>query len=422
MKIRSLVPFLFAFHLAATAQEPDVVRINARKVVKTLSSPAFQGRGYVANGDAIAADWIAGQFGRMGLQPVKADLFQPFQFNVNSFPDSLKVAIDGVRLQPGIDFIVDPASGKAEGRYTLVHLTTGDLLDPARRAMTMGVLNGQAACLHFPMTTNADSLKQFAEIERDLMHYCPVVRPNRGKLTWGVAQEALPYPLIEVASTTLTDSSETIDLRIQNTLITRHPARNVLGKVKGKSKKWIVIGAHYDHLGQMGPDALFPGANDNASGVAMMLALAEWYAKHKPKYNILFAAFAGEEAGLQGSEWCVVDRPIDWSKVKLMLNLDILGTGDDGITVVNATAQPSAFDQLVSINNSKQLLPQVKSRGPACNSDHCPFVKRNVPALFIYTMGGISAYHDVLDKDETLPLTKFPELYALLKEFVSTLK
>lgn len=110
------------------------------------------------------------------------------------------------------------------------------------------------------------------------------------------------------------------------------------------------------------------------------------------------------------------------SKVKLMLSLDILGTGDEGITVVNATAERTLFDQLVAINTKKQLLPQVKPRGPTCNSDHCPFVKRNVPSLFIYTMGGITAYHDVLDKEETLPLTEFPDLYFLLKEFVSSLK
>ncbi len=418
----SFIALLLAPWFSLSAQDPDAVRASARATIKTLTSPVFHGRGYVANGDGMAADWIAQQYTRFGLKPVKSDYFQPFQFNINSFPDSIKVSIDGQRLVPGIDFIVDPASGKAKGRYTLVHLTPEDLFDPARRAMTMGVLSGQAACLHFPATTNPDTLKLYADIERELMHYCPVVRPALGKLTWGAAQEALPFPLVEVASKALTDSSAAIDLEVQNKMITRHDARNVVGSVKGRGKKWIIIGAHYDHLGMMGPDALFPGANDNASGVAMMLSLAEWFGKHKPKYNLLFVAFAGEEPGLLGSEWCAVDRPVDPAKVKLMLNLDILGTGDEGITVVNATAQQAAFDQLVKINGEKQLLPQVKARGPACNSDHCPYVKRGVPALFVYTMGGITAYHDVLDKDETLPLTEFPDLHTLLKEFVSTLK
>ncbi|HRH39596.1 MAG TPA: M20/M25/M40 family metallo-hydrolase, partial [Flavobacteriales bacterium] len=244
------------------------------------------------------------------------------------------------------------------------------------------------------------------------------------KLTWSVAQEALPFPLLEVTGSALTDSSTTLNLRMKNQLLSRNPARNVLGMVKGKSKKWIIIGAHYDHLGHMGPDAMFPGANDNASGTAMMLSLAEHFAKkkNKPKHNLLFVAFAGEEAGLVGSEWCVTDRPIDWKNVKMMVNLDILGTGDDGIMVVNATEQKQAFDQLVAINSTKGYLKEVKSRGPACNSDHCPFVKHGVPAIFIYTLGGVSYYHDVLDRGETLPLNEFADLHFLLRDYILSVK
>ena len=422
MMVRSFLALAIAAPLALAAQDADAVRSNARKYVKNLTAPALHGRGYVQNGDGLAADWIAQQFTRMGLKPLKTDYFQPFQFNVNSFPDSMRVSVDGAMLSPGVDYIVDPASGSAQGTFNLVHLTPDDLLDPARRGMAMGVLSGNAACLHFPATKSADSLRIFGEIERELMHFCPVVKRASGKLTWGVAQEAEPYPLIEVASAALTDSSRTITLNVRNVLLPRHAARNVLGWVKGKSSKWVVVGAHYDHLGRMGSEALFPGANDNASGVAMMLSLAEWFSKNKPKYNMLFVAFAGEEAGLVGSEWFAVDRPLDLSKIKLMLNLDILGTGDDGITVVNATAQSKLFDQLVALNGRRQLLPQVKARGPACNSDHCPFVKRNVPAVFIYTLGGVAHYHDVRDKAETLPLTEFADLHALLREFIATIK
>ncbi|MCC6542679.1 MAG: M28 family peptidase [Flavobacteriales bacterium] len=422
MMFRPLLAAGLLVPLGLIGQDADGVRAEARKYIKTLTSAAMHGRGYVENGDGLAADWIAQQFTRIGLKPLKADYFQPFQFNVNSFPDSVKVSVDGQPLQSGIDMIVDPASGSASGTFGLVHLVPDDVLDPARRAMAMGVLTGRAACLHFPSTTNADSLRLFRDVEQELMRFCPVVKQVEDKLTWGVAQEARPYPLIEVASPMLTDSSQQVTIDVRNHLLPRRTTRNVLGWVKGRSKKWVVVGAHYDHLGRMGPDALFPGANDNASGVAMMLTLAEWFAKHKPRYNMLFVAFAGEEAGLVGSEWFVVDRPVDLSRIVLMLNLDIMGTGDDGITVVNATAQQERFDKLVAINEEQKLLPQVKARGPACNSDHCSFVKRNVPALFVYTTGGISAYHDVLDKEETLPLTEFADLHSLLKQFLTTLK
>lgn len=404
------------------AQAQDPLAVRAKAWLDTLTSPAFHGRGYVNDGDRIASEWIAKKFRQLGLKPVKADYFQPFQFNVNTFPDSLKVSIDGRRIQAGSEFIVDPESGSASGSFTLAHITAADLNGPERRGMTMGVLVGKAACVHWPETRNADSLRLFRQWERELMDHCPVVKPVK-KLTWSVATDARRFPLIEVAQDLLPDSAATIAIDMRNDLRVRRQARNVLGMVKGKGSKWIVVGAHYDHLGRMGPEALFPGANDNASGTAMLLSLAEHFGKgRKPKHNLLFVAFAGEEAGLLGSDWCAVDRPIDWKQVSMLINLDILGTGDDGIMVVNATAQQKAFDRLVAINGSKGYLKEVKPRGPACNSDHCPFVQRGVHAIYIYTLGGVAHYHDVNDRAETLPLTEFADLHALLRDFITTWK
>ena len=418
MRRRALGLLLGLTVTGALAQDPLAVR--ARAWLDTLCSPAFHGRGYVNDGDLKASHWIAGKFKQFGLKPVKADFYQPFQFNVNCFPDSVKATIDGRALLPGTDFIVDAESGSAQGTLALVHVAPADFKGPERRAMTMGVLTGKAACVHWPATTNADSLRLLRQLERELLDHCAVVKPVK-KLTWSVATDARLHPLIEVAEGAITDSSAAIALSVRNELRARRTARNVLGMVKGKGKKWMVIGAHYDHLGRMGPDALFPGANDNASGTAMLLSLAEHFAKrgNAPRHNLLFVAFAGEEAGLIGSEWCAVDRPIDWKRVSMMVNLDILGTGDDGITVVNATAQQKAFDQLVAINGAKGYLKQVKARGPACNSDHCPFVQRGVPAIYLYTLGGVAHYHDVQDRAETLPLTEFSDLHALLRDFIT---
>lgn len=404
------------------AQDDAQVLARGRAHVDALTSPAFHGRGYVNNGQSIAAEYIAGEFKRMGLQPVKADYFQPFAFNVNSFPDSIGVQVDGQSLRPGIDYLVHPASGSAEGRFELVHLTAADLFSAERKAMSIGVVAGKAAVLHWPATKNTDSLARFAQLEEELMHYVPVVKVVRGKLTWSVAQDARPYPLVEVMDGLVSDSSAVLDLQVRNRMLARNPARNVLGMVKGKSKSWVIIGAHYDHLGRMGPDALFPGANDNASGVAMMLELAQWFSTHPPKHNLLFVAFAGEEAGLVGSEWFAVDRPIDLSKVKLMLNLDILGTGDDGIMAVNATVAQEHYARLVGVNFKGRFVNEVRARGPACNSDHCPLVKRGVPALFLYTLGGAAHYHDVNDTGASLTLKAFAPIHALLRTFIAKVK
>ncbi|MEZ4756363.1 MAG: M28 family peptidase [Flavobacteriales bacterium] len=421
--MRSALPWIMVLSCAVVqAQDDAAILARGRQHVDSLTSPGFHGRGYVNNGQGVAADYIARAFERMGLQPVKNDYYQPFTFNVNSFPDSIGAQVDGQVLTPGTDYLVHPASGSAEGSFELVHLTAADLFSAERKAMTLGVVTGKAAVLHWPATKNADSLARFAQLEEELMHYGPVVKVVRGKLTWSVAQEARPYPLLEVKDGFVSDSSAVLDLRVRNRMLARNPARNVLGMVKGRGKGWVIIGAHYDHLGRMGPDALFPGANDNASGVAMMLELAQWFSTHKPKHNLLFVAFAGEEAGLVGSEWFAVDRPIDLSKVKLMLNLDILGTGDDGVMAVNATAEQALYDRLVAVNTKGGFVKEVRVRGPACNSDHCPLVKRGVPALFLYTLGGAAHYHDVNDTGASLTLKAFAPIHALLRTFIAQVK
>ncbi|HQW87541.1 MAG TPA: hypothetical protein PLH93_10165, partial [Flavobacteriales bacterium] len=190
------LPFLALAALPAAAQDAATVLANARKWVDTLASPALHGRGYVNGGDSLAAELIAAEFDRLGLHRVRDSRFEPFSFTVNTFPDSVKLAVDGNALRPGIDFLVDPASGSAKGRYDVVHLTLSDLATPERRAMTMGVVAGRAIALHLPVVRSADSLALVRRVQDELLHYGPVLRRSAGKLTWGVAQQATRFPLL----------------------------------------------------------------------------------------------------------------------------------------------------------------------------------------------------------------------------------
>jgi hypothetical protein len=410
--------------LGLTAQELPSVKETARAYVDTLAGPAMHGRGYVLSGDRIAGDWMAKQFDRIGLERLDGQRFEAFSFPVNTFPDSVKVMVDGKVLKPGVDFIVDPASGSSDGTFEIMRVRLADLTDKAIRSRTMGEISGHAVLLNFPETHDPDSLQLLDGLQAQVSRYAPVIRQGGEKLTWSVAGEHAGHAVIVVKAGTVPDSARTVTLQVRNVFVAKHNARNVLGvvKAKGNSKDWLVVTAHYDHLGMMGPDALFPGANDNASGSSMLLCLAQWAKDHPQKFNILFVAFAGEEAGLKGSQFFVADHPLDLSRIKLLINLDLNGTGDDGITVVNADSQKKVYDKLVAINESTHRFPVVKARGAACNSDHCPFTQAGVPAIFIYTMGGVSYYHDVMDRPETLPLTKFDELYRTLAELIASLK
>jgi len=90
----------------------------------------------------------------------------------------------------------------------------------------------------------------------------------------------------------------------------------------------------------------------------------------------------------------------------------------EGIQIVNSKKYPIEFNKLVDLNEKFKLLKQIKYRGESCNSDHCPFDAKKIPALFIYTLGGVSYYHDILDKPETLKLTKFEQVLTLFVKYI----
>jgi len=171
----------------------------------------------------------------------------------------------------------------------------------------------------------------------------------------------------------------------------------------------------------MGKEAYFPGASDNASGTAMLLYLANYFAKNPQHYTMVFIAFSGEEAGLLGSSYFVNHPMIPLDHIRFLTNLDIMGDATDGITVVNATEFSKQFDALQRINNSKSYLPQIKSRGKAANSDHYHFTEAGVPSFFIYTNGGKGFYHDVFDNAASLSMTNIDMLAKLLVAFAKEL-
>ena len=375
-KIKLIVLLLFTVQLAA-AQDS----VFARKMVDTLASPYFWGRGYTKNGMAKAAVFLTGQFKSYGLSPMDGKNFmQPFSYPVNTFPGKMDVAINGVALVPGRDFIVSPDSRGVKCEGKLVQKDSVEFVDPVNRII--------------------------------------VVLEN--KLTWSAEQKALDYTAINLDKKLQKTLPVSIKVNIENEMISDFKTGNICGVVKGtlRPDSVIVFTAHYDHLGGMGSDTYFPGANDNASGVTQVLSLAKYYAAHPQPYTMAFILFAGEEAGLLGSKYFTENPLIPLKNIRFLINLDIEGTGIDGITVVNATVYPREFALLTQTNEKYKYLAKVNSRGKAANSDHYFFSEKGVPAFFMYTpFHGIKAYHDIYDISTTLPLTEYGNLFNLLIKF-----
>ena len=398
----------------------------ARRVVELLTDQEMHGRGYVKDGHKIAANFIASEFEHFGLQSFSLDYQQPFPLKVNTFPGKLKLQIDDKKLEPGSDFLVDPSSPSVKGKFEILRLDLDTLLSNTTEWVKIIKTTDKAILFDNTGTEDLPSedqviINQLSEVfkfNKELN--APVyIEVSSDKLTWGTSSELTPRTILLIKNSSVDSLNTTrTKLNIQNKYLTNYYSQNVIGLIEGeRTDSVIMVTAHYDHLGRMGSKTFFPGANDNASGVAMLLNIARHFSfSEKPPFSMVFIAFGGEEAGLLGSQY-YRDRPLyPLERVKFLLNLDIVGTGDEGITVVNGKVYQKQFELLSNLNEG--LIPEIKPRGAACNSDHCPFDQVGVPNFFIYTRGGIQAYHDIYDKGNTLPLTKFEELFALIVNFL----
>lgn len=415
MRLALSLCFSFLFIVVFGQQYPY------KQTISVLCSPAYGGRGYVDEGATKAANFIAAEFQKMGLQPFHKKYLQPFSLPVQTFPGACTFVLGKDTLQPGIDYLVDPSSaGVLPQEFQLVYCNTATLYRsinafkpcPKDRILVVQT-SGFGGDTNKIMLARLQELKQFAA----------TIELSDKKLTWSVSQTASPYPAFQVLTSSFVTRPQRAFIHLESVFIPKFTSSNVIGYLpaaqKAKKKPYIVLTAHYDHLGKMGRDTYFPGANDNASGVGMLLYLAqELSLKRDPNFNYVFIAFGAEEAGLVGSHYYVEHPLFDLKQIRFLLNTDIMGSGEDGITVVNATLFKPEFEKLTELNREGKNLPQVKSRGPAANSDHYFFTEKGVPAFFVYTMGPNKHYHDIEDRSEELSYAAFEPLAQLLLNFV----
>lgn len=200
---------------------------------------------------------------------------------------------------------------------------------------------------------------------------------------------------------------------------------NVAGFVDNKAEKTIIIGAHYDHLGEgrssfslSSAGGIHNGADDNASGVAVMMQLAETLKNANSGYNYLFLAFSGEEFGLWGSNYYAKHPTIDLNQVAVMINLDMVGrlNDEESLMIGGVGTSPIWKDLLEKTNFSNLKLAYDESgSGP---SDHTSFYYRDLPVLFYFT-GQHGDYHKVSDDSDKINydgmVKVYNNIYALIR-------
>jgi len=199
---------------------------------------------------------------------------------------------------------------------------------------------------------------------------------------------------------------------------------NVIGLLKGSdpklSEEFVVVGAHYDHVGVDARGRIACGADDNASGVAALLEIAEALATAGTRRSAIFCAFAGEEDGLLGSKAFCGDLPVPKDRIVAMINLDMIGRGDAGEVAVLGIPQNPALEKV--IGRARKLKPSglrevVMRQGEELfqRSDHFSFHEIGIPCLFFFEGLPIDKnadYHtwrdtvDKLDTDKMLNTTR----------------
>lgn len=393
--------FCFLLYLTAFAQDWDKTAY-AKQIIMVLTAPGMHGRGYVNEGDQLAAAYMKQAFQQFGLKSFTPDYYQKFSFPVNTFPGVIRFSLAGKdrktkkkinwESKPGIDMLVSAGFSQCKGTFPVVVFDSSYTVSDSALEAFKAKIPSKAVYILVDDRGVKDRKKQdlYKKVKQGYFGTSGIIELNT-KLTHTVSASEEKNKSIKL----LTDSfwldvgnikNLKAYIEVENQFIPEYGTQNIVGYVEGAvhPDSFIIFSAHYDHLGQLGKTVYFPGANDNASGCAMLLNLARYYSRpeHRPDYSIVFIAFAGEEIGLKGSEYYTQHPLFPLSSTCFVLNMDIMGTGDEGIMVVNGAIFKREFDELVSINAAYHLLKEIKIRGKAANSDHYHFSEKGVKAFF----------------------------------------
>ncbi|TAJ11417.1 M28 family peptidase [Marinilabiliaceae bacterium JC017] len=454
---------------------PGITQNELQKHITYLASDSLQGRKPGTLGDSLAADYIRARFKEAGLTLLAQDGYQPFDvvtevkagtnnnlsieeekllmttgftplgFTGNNTA-SAKVVFAGFGFQINEDSVRwnDYANVDATGKWVMAFRIDPDLDNPQSRFAAysddrykvMTANDNGAAGLLLVNTTDYDK------------------KDGLEKLRFDQSISTAPIPVIQItrqiANRILAGSGQTIEKLEKNLIQSKHPAsflidktvtgstdvfqqkvptRNVIAMVQGKNHpdEYIVAGAHFDHLGMGGngsrcPDtvAVHNGADDNASGVAALIELAQHIAHNPLDRSVVFMAFGAEEMGLIGSKYQTANPVIDLKKIKTMINMDMVGRLDSAQNLtIGGTGTAAETDSLINgvlSNYSFHVKKSPEGTGP---SDQSSFYVEGIPVLFI-TTGVHDQYHTPADDVERINFPGTEQVTRLVADIMKS--
>ena len=436
---------------AITADEKkfaENIKVAAIKdITASLAAPEMQGRGTMQPGGDKAANWLAARMAKLGLKPLGDDgtYLQKIKFKEIYAEPETSVRIGDESLKVGEDYYLLPFSaGNKNVSADVVYLGYALVSEDLKRDDLAGVdVKGKIVMVMpgVPAALENDPIKKsrspYAIMQRVVqMGAAGVILLKTGREKNGFAEsakyftrrsvsleDAQGYPAFEPPFLTLSDRAaeklfagsattfteararaetsefKPIELKQKASLDIRFKKNsgtgsNVVGWMEGSDPKLkdeaIVFSAHYDAYG-LENGKIYPGAADNALGVAEMLSVAEAFskAKTKPKRSLIFLAVTGEEYGLYGSRYWSRHPTWDITKVAADLNLDGIGSEVYGPvkTIVGFGAEHSTLgpvmEDIARAMDINVIPDPVPDEGAFYRSDHYSFVERGVPALML---------------------------------------
>ena len=453
---------------AVMALASDMAPDRYMGYVRFLASPELKGRRTGTPECDRAAEYIAEQFKKAGLQPIGGSFFQQYEVTAKTgLGKNDALVILGTKksepLRETVDFVPLNLSGNgsvsgqvvfvgygisapeyryddysgvdADGKVVLVLRHEPKELADKNQLADSGIeskvvnakLHGARGVLLVNRPSDDDTLDKFRLLTAT-GDYGIVV----DQIAMSVANELLAPAHESVAQVVGEIDRETkprpfaiqdvkAELRVDLTEEKR-ATRNVLGYLPGETPEYIVIGAHYDHLGLGEQDSLdpsmtgtvHPGADDNASGTAGVMELAGHFARMgKQKRGFLFLCFSGEEEGLLGSAWYVNHPLKPLADAAAMINMDMIGRLRDNKVYVGGMGTGSTFKPIVTAATDKEHFAADESQmGGYGASDHTSFTTKQIPTLFFFS-GLHSDYHKASDTADKI---NAPDAIRLLDE------
>jgi hypothetical protein len=463
--VRRLSIAALAFTLAAWAQAPAVINPDAYlNHIKYLASPELKGRATGSPELETAANYIASQFQAAGVKPVLGstyeqaftttvgarlgannrleanttslalrDGFIPFSFSSSGTVTAPVVFVGygitaneyhyddyaGVDVKDKIVLLVrhEPQENDDKsvflGKDLTQHSTFAMKAVNAKMHGARGVILVNDSYPHH--TPQEDQLEPFGQATgpTDAGVLFVQVKESTAE-AWFKAEGRDLHEILDGIDKDLKPRSVELNkLAVSMTLDIQHDSKtvhNVAAYVPGKTSEYVIVGAHYDHLGlgdehSLAPSqigTIHPGADDNASGTAGVIELARWFSKQpQQQRGILFITFAGEELGLLGSNYYTGHPLLPLDNAVTMLNMDMIGRIRSGKVYVNGAGTGSTLSKLVdSVKAPDSLKIELSDATGYGGSDHMSFTVKQVPVLFFFS-GLHGDYHkpgDTWDK------------------------